>query len=121
MRSLTISLLSVLSITSYAASDGIVSADSFKQVAKQINKFTKNAHGKALLVFDLDDTLLTMPDANPLGGVGWWNWQTKMLSSESKNNNLVGNNFSSLLKDQYFLFTTQPMIETVIGFLICDN
>ena len=110
---LSVSCLSVA--TALAGQSGIVSASSFQQVAAKINKFAAKSGPKTLLVFDLDDTLLTMPDSNPLGGVGWWNWQTKMLSSDSKNNNLVANNFSSLLKDQYYLFATQAMLPTDVN------
>ena len=60
-----------------------------------------------LVVFDIDDTLLTTTQA--LGGVGWWDWQSKLLSQHPKSNQLVASNFQGLLEAQHFLFSIIKM------------
>ena len=77
-----------------------------------------DSNNKALLVFDMDDTLLTM--SQPLGGVGWWDWQSNLLATNPTSDKLVANNFIDLLKVQNFLFSMvkmSPTDESVVPFL----
>ncbi|MBA2649966.1 MAG: DUF2608 domain-containing protein [Legionella sp.] len=58
---------------------------------------------KTLIVFDIDDTLLTTTE--PLGGVGWWDWQYALLTKNPTSKKLVAANFDNLLKVQNYLFS----------------
>jgi hypothetical protein len=55
-----------------------------------------------LLVVDIDDTILTM--SQPLGGVGWWDWQSDLLRHHKESSALVAKNFDDLVKIQNLLF-----------------
>ncbi|MFA6301543.1 MAG: DUF2608 domain-containing protein [Legionella sp.] len=60
-----------------------------------------------LMVFDLDDTLITM--SQPLGSVGWWDWQYDMLKNGSDSDVLVTKDFQQLVRIQNILFQLVKM------------
>lgn len=60
-----------------------------------------------LMVFDLDDTLITM--SQPLGSVGWWDWQYDMLKNGSDSDALVTKDFQQLVRIQNILFQLVKM------------
>lgn len=73
---------------------------------------------KTLLVFDIDDTLLTM--SQPLGSVAWWDWQSDLLNNEKDSSKLVAHNMQDLAKVQNVLFQLikmNPTDEFVVPFL----
>lgn len=72
-----------------------------------------------LVVFDLDDTLLTMPTA--LGSTGWWDWQSALLGTNDPQ--AVADNRDDLLRIQATLYRlsdmkhTQPDISSLLNWL----
>lgn len=60
-----------------------------------------------LLVFDLDDTLLTMSQA--LGSVGWWDWQHELQLNENQSDNLFTKDYQQLVRIQNILFQLVKM------------
>ncbi|WP_131783496.1 DUF2608 domain-containing protein [Legionella gresilensis] len=75
--------------------------DSFTEIAALYNK--ANIDPKTtLLVFDLDDTLLTM--TQPLGSVGWWDWQYKLQKMKETSDKLFTADYQQLVRIQNILF-----------------
>lgn len=71
-----------------------------------------------LMVFDLDDTLITM--TQPLGSVGWWDWQHELQKQEGDSDKLFTKNYQQLVRIQNILFQLIKMEVTdeyVIPFL----
>ena len=61
-----------------------------------------------LIVLDVDNTLLTMPQF--LGGVAWFNWQETLLGTTNPQH--VAKNFTNLLLAQRLLFVMNKMALT---------
>jgi hypothetical protein len=55
-----------------------------------------------LLAFDLDDTLITM--TQPLGSVGWWDWQVNLLKTGNDPEKLFTTDMNQLVRIQNILF-----------------
>lgn len=94
-----------------------IKADNFGEIAKFYQKLAVNPE-ETLLVFDVDDTLLTM--TQPLGGVAWWDWQYELLNKEPNSKQLFAHNFNDLLKTQSILFQLikmQPTDQFVTSFV----
>ena len=86
-------------------------AESFQPVAENIyllgNKYgTKNV----LLVFDIDNTLLTMP--HNLGSDQWFEWQDHLLGIDPESPQLMVNDFGELLNAQALLWQLIAMKPT---------
>lgn len=62
---------------------------------------------QTLVVFDIDDTLLTM--TQPLGSVAWWDWQSKLLAQQPNDPLLFGKTLAELIKTQGILFQLVKM------------
>ncbi len=62
---------------------------------------------KTLLVFDIDNTLMTM--SQDLGGVGWWEWQNRLLINEPNSEKLIVRNREEFIKVQNILFNIIKM------------
>lgn len=85
---------------------------SFAKVTEyQVNNFAKindiYTHAAlnprtTLLVFDLDDTLITMTQA--LGSVGWWDWQAGLLKNGNDPGKLFTSDINQLIRIQNILF-----------------
>ncbi len=60
-----------------------------------------------LIVFDIDDTLLTMTE--DLGSHGWLKWQITLLRNAPDSSDLVAQNFDDLIQIQYFFFNNMNM------------
>jgi hypothetical protein len=95
-----------------------IQTDSFADINNIYEKEVKDPK-KTLLVFDIDDTLLTM--TQPLGGVGWWDWQAKLLSEDATSPLLFANNFRDLIKIQNILFQLINMEPTDKNALLFIN
>ena len=92
--------------------------DNFEKIASIYHKQILNPK-QTLLVFDIDNTLLTM--TQPLGGVGWWDWQYDLLKNHPDSNQLFAKHFEELEKIQGLLFQlikTEPTDSAVKPFLI---
>lgn len=80
--------------------------DNFKDIAQKYASLHVPM-SRTLMVFDLDDTLMTM--SKPLGSVGWWDWQSGLL----KNSRIKGPRFAAdmehLSRVQKILFERVPM------------
>ena len=97
-------LIILVSSVSLANSfDRLVTVHKFNQANKYVEQLVKQKGAKhVLLVFDDDNTLATMPQ--PLGSVGWWDWQMHLLKHNPKSPQLVAHNFHNLLQIQILLF-----------------
>lgn len=80
--------------------------DSFAEIASQYEQLGVDPH-KTLMVFDLDDTLITM--SQRLGGVGWWDWQYALLKSNKTSDKLFTKDFQQLVRIQNILFQLVKM------------
>lgn len=63
-----------------------------------------------LFVFDLDDTLFTTFD--PLGSVGWWDWQKGLLKNDAGNPMLFTQSYEELIRIQGILYSMIAMKPT---------
>ena len=92
--------------------------NNFAKIASIYHQQATNPE-KTLLVFDIDNTLLTMTQS--LGGVGWWDWQYDLLKNHPDSNQLLAKNFDELEKIQGLLFQlikVEPTDPVVKLFLI---
>ncbi|QDQ39471.1 DUF2608 domain-containing protein [Legionella geestiana] len=62
---------------------------------------------RTLMVFDLDDTLMTM--SRPLGSVGWWDWQSGLLKNPEIKGPRFATSMEHLSRVQKVLFERVPM------------
>lgn len=75
--------------------------DAFVDIAAQYKE--SGADPKTtLMVFDLDDTLITMSQA--LGSVGWWDWQHELQKNGSHSDKLFTKDYKQLVRIQNILF-----------------
>lgn len=91
--------------------------DSFADIAAQYKDLKVNPK-TTLMVFDLDDTLITMSQA--LGSVGWWDWQYELQKNGSHSDKLFTEDYQQLVRIQNILFQLVKMDLTddyVIPFL----
>ncbi|MHC4848377.1 MAG: DUF2608 domain-containing protein [Planctomycetota bacterium] len=80
----------------------------FATIAKASHDLiSKHGKTKVLLVFDIDNTLLTMDQ--DLGGDAWFNWQAGLLKTDPKSDLLVARSFGGLLRVQGKLFSLSGM------------
>lgn len=83
-------------------------AQSAKEVEQYLPKTASLAN--TWLVFDLDDTLLTMKDS--LGGVAWWEWQAELIERNVDSPLRVAKDINGLIEAQKQLFATQQVAVT---------
>lgn len=100
MRYLLI-LLSVFFIQSSYAKVTEYQVDDFGKINDIYTHAALNPKS-TLLVFDLDDTLITM--TQPLGSVGWWDWQTQLLKNGDDSGKLFTSDINQLIRIQNILF-----------------
>lgn len=81
---------------------------------KIVNQAEKLSPQKTLIVFDIDDTLLTMDQL--LGSEQWYHWQRELVDDYEKSGkasaHLVGQSHPELLQTQGILFTLSSMEPT---------
>jgi predicted Fe-Mo cluster-binding NifX family protein len=84
-------------------------SDLFQTVDEKAKKYGVE---NVLIVFDIDNTILTME--NMLGSDQWFSWQEKMFWSKSKDcaKYCVANDFDKMLDVQGQLFALAPMVPT---------
>ena len=83
------------SVNSFTAND-------YQEVANIIKINEIKNSPSTLVVFDIDDTLLT--SSQELGSVGWFDWQSSLLKNNPNSSFLFANNIMGLLKIQNLLF-----------------
>lgn len=91
--------------------------DSFAAIAAEYKRMAVDPK-TTLMVFDLDDTLITM--TQPLGSVGWWDWQYELLKKGGVSDKLFTKDYQHLVRIQNLLFHLVKMEVTdeyVIPFL----
>jgi len=71
---------------------------------------TKYGRSQVLLVFDIDNTLLTA--TNDLGSDQWYSWQEKMMKDPNCRPTCVSTNVDDLIRAQGLLFTLGKMKAT---------
>lgn len=85
--------------------------DNLDEISKQAGKFSPQ---KTLIVFDIDDTLLTMDQL--LGSEQWYHWQRDLLDEHEKSGkasvHLVAQSHPELLQTQGVFFTLSSMEPT---------
>jgi len=70
----------------------------------------QDSDAKVLVIFDVDNTLLTMPQ--DLGGDGWFGWQSTLLETEPTSTSLAVRDFSELIYLQGAFFSINEMTLT---------
>ncbi|KTD56026.1 hypothetical protein Lsai_2156 [Legionella sainthelensi] len=75
--------------------------DSFADIATLYEEMRSDPRS-TLLVFDLDDTLITM--TQPLGSVGWWDWQAELQKTGKDPDKLFTPDYQQLVRIQNILF-----------------
>jgi hypothetical protein len=75
--------------------------DSFSDIEARYKSLGGNPK-TTLMVFDLDDTLITM--SQPLGSVGWWDWQRELQKHDGTSDKLFTNDYQQLVRIQNILF-----------------
>lgn len=82
------------------------------QSAKEIEQYLPETKtlAKTWMVFDLDDTLLTMK--SPLGGVAWWDWQAELIERNIDSPLRAAKDLNGLIEVQKKLFATQAVDAT---------
>ncbi|ARB93261.1 DUF2608 domain-containing protein [Legionella longbeachae] len=75
--------------------------DSFADIAN-LYEGVRSEPRSTLLVFDLDDTLITM--TQPLGSVGWWDWQSELQKTGKDPEKLFTADYQQLVRIQNILF-----------------
>lgn len=84
-------------------------ADVFQTIDQKVKKYGKD---EVLVVFDIDNTILTMK--NMLGSDQWFSWQDEMFWSKDPQckDYCVANSFDEMLEIQGQLFAVAPMVPT---------
>ncbi|HAT9080840.1 TPA: DUF2608 domain-containing protein, partial [Legionella pneumophila subsp. pneumophila] len=80
--------------------------DTFAKIAAQYKKLGVDPK-TTLMVFDLDDTLITM--TQPLGSVGWWDWQHELQKQGVDSDKLFTKDYQQLVRIQNILFQLVKM------------
>lgn len=75
--------------------------DSFADIAALYEKLHVDPQ-TTLMAFDLDDTLITM--SQPLGSVGWWDWQYELQKNDTMSDKLFTPDYQQLVRIQNILF-----------------
>lgn len=75
--------------------------DSFKEITAEYKRLGADPK-TTLMVFDLDDTLITM--TQPLGSVGWWDWQHELQKKGGDSDKLFTKDYQQLVRIQNILF-----------------
>lgn len=80
--------------------------DTFANIAAQYKELDVDPK-TTLMVFDLDDTLITM--TQPLGSVGWWDWQHELQKQGGDSDKLFTKDYQQLVRIQNILFQLVKM------------
>jgi hypothetical protein len=80
--------------------------DTFANIAARYKELGADPK-TTLMVFDLDDTLITM--TQPLGTVGWWNWQHELQKQGGDSDKLFTKDYQQLVRTQNILFQLAKM------------
>ncbi len=107
MKHLILSMLLIFSISSFAGED--LETDSFKTIeAKALAKGKKYGVKNVLVVLDIDNTVLTMPQN--FGSDQWFGWQSKnCMVKKNAPKFCVSNSFGELLDIQGQIFAISNM------------
>lgn len=120
-------ILASLMLCHFTYADEALETNSFDTINKKIKQLNKK-HGKenVLVVFDIDNTVLAMP--NNFGSDQWFTWQNKeCLNRKSGGKYCVTSSFPELLDLQGQIFATsdmqltEPSVKTVIKELQKNN
>src|SRR3989338_4347203 len=98
-------------VTSVFAQNSFTTSDirDVEKKAEELKVKFKDAKN-VLIVFDIDNTLLTME--KELGSEEWFDWQEKILADPSQKANKVGENFQDLLSVTGLIFEEGSMKPT---------
>src|SRR3989338_4686482 len=95
-------------VTSVFAQNSFTTSDirDVEKKAEELKVKFKDAKN-VLIVFDIDNTLLTME--KELGSEEWFDWQEKILNDEAQKAHRVGDNFQALLFATGLIFENGSM------------
>ncbi len=100
-------LILTLAFAVVSESSEKIQIKSMQEVSQKIEELTKQyAPQDILLVFDIDNTLLTTE--KDLGGDAWFSWQEEKLKNK-ETDNLVAPDFDGLLRIQSYLYSLTQM------------
>lgn len=101
-------MLLVLAVWYHAGMTEVINieTDSFAKINSLYHDKVTD-HANTLLVFDIDETLLTM--SQPLGSVAWWDWQSELLRENNNSSKLVAHTMHDLVEVQNLLFQLMKM------------
>ncbi|MCT4641620.1 MAG: DUF2608 domain-containing protein [Bacteriovoracaceae bacterium] len=102
--------LLILSLSTYANQK--LTSDDFLEIEKKVySKAKKFGVKNVLVVLDIDNTIMKMPQ--DLGSDTWWGWQEKTcIGKKALPKHCVSNNFTQLLEVQGQIFAMSKMLPT---------
>ena len=117
MRSFLVFLVAILGLSTPAAAFEAV--NSMAAVEARIEALgSRHGAGKVLVVFDIDNTLLTLDQ--DLGGDAWFRWQVSLLKADGAHELRVADDFAGLLDAQGVIYSlsrmkpTEPMVPSFL-------
>ena len=105
-------ILTFLLLLNFAIANEELTSDSFAQIEKKAFKLgAKHGIKNTLIVFDIDNTILKMPQ--DLGSDMWWGWQEdNCVGKKEMPKGCATDSFSKLLDIQGQLFALSDMLPT---------
>jgi hypothetical protein len=106
-----LSLVMTLFISTAVIADEALESNSFVEIGKKVESLNKK-YGKenVLVVFDIDNTVLAMPQ--PFGSDQWFSWQYSCIGKKAKTPHCITSNMGELLDLQGRIFAVANMIPT---------
>lgn len=92
------------------ASEALTSASMDEVIAKVEEKSAQYGRGNVLVVFDIDNTILTA--TNDLGSDQWYSWQEKIMKEPNCRPLCITNDPNKLIEAQGLLFSMMRMVPT---------
>jgi hypothetical protein len=93
-----------------AATGGQYQMQSFSEVQELIYEVTRRFPGKAIAVFDIDNTVLTSD--SDFGTEHWFLWQSELLGNHAAGGGAIAANITQLLKVQGWIYDIGEMRPT---------
>lgn len=102
-KKLILGIFIILSVVTFSKVK-ITKTDSYSDIEKSIESILKKSPKDTLIIFDIDNTILT--SSKDLGGDVWYQWQTGKLDIKASKEQKVTNLYGDAI---YLLYTLLPM------------
>lgn len=102
-KKLILGIFIILSVATFSKVK-ITKTDSYSDIEKSIESILKKNPKDTLIIFDIDNTILT--SSKDLGGDVWYQWQTGKLDIKASKEQKVTNLYGDAI---YLLYTLLPM------------